>query len=266
MSDDNNQVNQFEKEARLLGWVPKEEFRDGDNWVDAETFVKRGKEINPILRKNNEILLKKLEDSKREIEEVKRVAKEFEKYQKDNAERKVKELEKELLSLKEQKKAAVAAGDGEAVVALDDQIDEVKQQQKDAKKEPEKSTAPAATQADPVVTAWMEENEWYTSDFKYSNIADSLGRQIRQENPNLFGKAFFDKLDAELEEVLPVKYRKGSSNQMVDSGSSAPARPSTKPSKQSYENLPAEAKAACDRFVKQGLMTKEQYLADYQWE
>ena len=51
---------QVEKEARTLGWVPQSEYRDGDHFVDAETFVKRGKEINPILRKNNEILLRKL--------------------------------------------------------------------------------------------------------------------------------------------------------------------------------------------------------------
>lgn len=76
------QLAAVEKEARLLGWVPKEDFRDGDHWVDAETFVKRGKEINPILRKNNEILLKKLDAANAEVAEVKKVAKEFEKFQK----------------------------------------------------------------------------------------------------------------------------------------------------------------------------------------
>jgi hypothetical protein len=29
--------------------------------------------------------------------------------------------------------------------------------------------------------------------------------------------------------------------------------------------LPSEAKAACDRFVKQKLMTREQYVADFDW-
>jgi hypothetical protein len=31
----------------------------------------------------------------------------------------------------------------------------------------------------------------------------------------------------------------------------------------SYAALPDDAKKACDRFVKQGLMTKEQYIKDY---
>jgi hypothetical protein len=34
----------------------------------------------------------------------------------------------------------------------------------------------------------------------------------------------------------------------------------------SYANLPADAKATCDRFVKKGLMTKEAYVDAYEWE
>ena len=36
--------------------------------------------------------------------------------------------------------------------------------------------------------------------------------------------------------------------------------------KKSYENLPSEAKAACDKFVKQGLMTREEYVKEFEWE
>jgi len=67
---DNQTGNEnLEREARVFGWVPKEEFRGSDtDWVDAEVFVKRGKEINPILRKNNELLLKKLDEKGKEID------------------------------------------------------------------------------------------------------------------------------------------------------------------------------------------------------
>ena len=41
-------------------------------------------------------------------------------------------------------------------------------------------------------------------------------------------------------------------------------RPSS--AKRSYENLPTEAKAACDRFLKQGLIrNKEDYVREYDW-
>ena len=52
---------EVEKEARLQGWVPKDEFRGKEtDWIDADIFVQRGREINPILRKNNERITKEL--------------------------------------------------------------------------------------------------------------------------------------------------------------------------------------------------------------
>lgn len=270
MSDELNQekveVSQAEKEARLMGWVPKEEFRDGDHWVDAETFVKRGKEINPILRKNNETLLKKLEESQREIAEVKKVAKEFESFQKELAERKVKELETQLKELKEQKKLAISQADGEQVVALDEAIDAVKAEQQEAKKAPIKEEVkPTSTQTlDPVITQWMAENEWFTTDQKMTRVADAIGAELSQTRPDLVGKAFFDALDKELEEVLPEKYKKRQRTSPVEGNTSSTSRPSGA-KKQSYETLPAEAKAACDKFVKQGFMTREQYVQEYDW-
>jgi len=65
------EVNPVEEEARAQGWVGKDEFRGSDDdWVDADTFVKRGKEIMPILRKNNEKLLKELGEAKKAAEEA----------------------------------------------------------------------------------------------------------------------------------------------------------------------------------------------------
>ena len=260
-----NAVEAVEKEARILGWVPKEEFRDGDHWVDAETFVKRGKEINPILRKNNETLLKKLDEATREVAEIKKVAKEFEKFQKEAADRKVNELKQELADLREKKKIAISSGDGDAVVTIDEAIDNVKEKQAEAKKEPEKAPESKPQTLDPLVTAWMEDNPWFTSDDKYTRIADTIGVSINQNFPHLRGKAFFEKLDEELAEVLPTKYKKGERGSPVEGSTKGSSRPSGGRNRQTYDNLPADAKAACDKFVKQGLMTKEAYVAEYDW-
>lgn len=256
-----------EKEARLLGWVPKEEFRDGEHWVDAEAFVKRGKEINPILRKNNELLLKKLDEANREIAEVKKVAKEFEKFQKENADRQVTQLETELQTLKEQKKLAITQGDGEQVVAIDEAIDAVKEQQRDAKTVdiPKQEAAKAPVVLDPVITGWMEKNTWFTTDDKYTRIADAIGASIHSGHPGLRGQAFFDLLDIELEEVLPAKYKKQTRTSPVEGSTNGGGTSRSSGGKQSYANLPADAKAACDKFVKQGFMTREAYVAEYDW-
>lgn len=269
-TNDNEQTQeqlQIEKEARLLGWVEKENYRDGDHFVDAEAFVKRGKEINPILRKNNELLLKKLDEANREIADVKKVAKEFEKFQKENAERQVKQLEGELSTLKEQKKLAITQGDGEQVVAIDEAIDAVKEQQRDAKTidvaKPEAAKAPVTL--DPVITGWMEKNTWFTTDDKYTRVADAVGASLAASHPELRGQAFFDQLDIELEDVLPAKYKKQTRTSPVEGSTNGGGASRASGGKQTYANLPADAKAACDKFTKQGFMTREAYVAEYDW-
>lgn len=257
---------QVEKDARAMGWVPQSEYKDGDHFVDAETFVKRGREINPILRKNNETLLKKLEEAQKEVAEVKKVAKEFEAFQKEATERKLSDMEKQLKELKEQKKAAVSASDGDSVVAIDEAIDVVKEEQAAIKaKEKEAKTKPEESKTvtyDPIINEWLDDNQWFTTDLKMQRVADAVGVSINQQYPNLVGKKFFEKLDEELAEVLPEKYKKKTRTSPVEGSSQGTSRP-TKTGKNSYENLPSDAKAACDRFVKQGLMTKEQYVAEF---
>lgn len=112
----------------------------------------------------------------------------------------------------------------------------------------------------------MADNEWFTTDQKYTRMADAIGATLSEERPDLVGKAFFDELDKQLEEILPEKYKKTKTRRSpVEGGQSSTTRPA-QAKKQTYDNLPADAKAACDKFVKQGFMTKEQYVAEYEWD
>lgn len=264
---------QVEKEARLFGWVPKEEFRGSESdWVDAEVFVKRGKEINPILRKNNELLMKKLDEKAKEIDSIKASVEEFKKFQKESFERKAAEYEVELASLKTKKREAIAAGNGDLVVDLDDQIDNIKEAQKEAKKEaekkpeePKKSEAQASVPDDPELQSWLGRNQWFGEDLEMTDVANGLGSTVRKQFPHLTGRAFLDKLDEKIVEYFPQKVlgnkAKGSA---VDSTSNV--RGGTSSGKKSYDNLPNDAKEACDRFIANGwIKSKQEYVDSYDW-
>jgi len=80
------------------------------------------------------------------------------------------------------------------------------------------------------------------------------------------GKAFLEKLDLELAEMIPAKFGKKTAFNPMEGSTNGTARPSVSSGKKSYNNLPSDAKSACDKFVKQGLMTKEQYVAEYSWD
>ena len=260
--------NGVEKEARLFGWVPKEEFRGSEtDWVDADTFVKRGKEINPILRKNNELLMKRLDEQAKQLESLKSDTEEWKKFQKDAFDRKQTELQAQIVELKAQKKTAIAEGNGELVVDIDDQLDKIKEEQREAKEE-SKAPPPAATTAvDPELSSWLERNTWFGQDSEMTNVSNGLGAAVRQQFPNLTGRAFLDKLDERIAAYFPEKTSLGKKARGSAVDSTGNVRSGGSSGKKTYDNLPAEAKAACDKFVKQGLFkTKQEYVDNYDWE
>jgi len=263
------QTPDYASEASAQGWVAKDDYRGNEaDWVDAETFVRRGKEIMPILRKNNEKLLKELKEARSIAEEARTTAREFQKFQKEQYERKAKDLEAQLSQLKQAKRDAVSSGDGDRVVEIDDAMDLIKEDVAQAKAEANRPepVQQSAPQPDENLQAWLDRNQWFGQDKRITDVTNALGKSITEEFPTLKGKAFLDKLDEELAQTYPDKFgKKTRANPMDGAGMTTQSgRPSS--AKRSYENLPTEAKAACDRFLKQGLIrNKEDYVREYDW-
>jgi hypothetical protein len=261
-------------EAESQGWVPKERFRGNENdWVDAETFVKRGREILPILRKNNENLIKDLNQTKEQLKEFREAAEEFKRFQRESYERKATDYERRIQEIKDSRAQAITDGDGQKVNALDDALDEAKESFREAKqavKDVVSTKEPVATETaatiDPSLQLWLDRNNWFGEDRRMTSIANGIGESLRLEFPGLKGQPFLDKLDEVLVEEFPNKFggsKKNVSASRVESGSGRQSRSGS--NAQSYDNLPPTAKDACDRFVKQKLMTREQYVQDYDW-
>jgi len=266
-----NEVSpEVQHEAESQGWVPKERFRGNESdWVDADTFVKRGREILPILRKNNENLIKDLQATKDQLKEFREAAEEFKKFQRESYERKAQEYEGQIREIKESRAQAISDGDGQKVNALDDALDQAKENFKEAKQSVKdvvsaKDPEPTPEAIDPNLQAWLDRNTWFGQDKRLTAVVNGVGESLRLELPLLKGQAFLDKLDEVLAEEFPNKFgKKQSPSSRVESGSGRQSRSGG--NAQSYDNLPSEAKSACDRFVKQKLMTREQYVADFDW-
>ena len=266
-----NEVSpEVQHEAESQGWVPKERFRGNESdWVDADTFVKRGREILPILRKNNENLIKDLQATKDQLKEFREAAEEFKKFQRESYERKAQEYESQIQEIKESRAQAISDGDGQKVNALDDALDQAKENFKEAKQSVKdvvsaKDPEPTPEAIDPGLQAWLDRNTWFGQDKRLTAMVNGVGESLRLEFPLLKGQAFLDKLDEVLAEEFPNKFgKKQSPSSRVESGSGRQSRSGG--NAQSYDNLPSEAKSACDRFVKQKLMTREQYVADFDW-
>lgn len=270
-SNNDDAGSEVQHEAESQGWVPKERYRGNESdWVDAETFVKRGREILPILRKNNENLVKDLNQTKEELKQFREAAEEFKKFQRESYERKTADYERRIQEIKESRAQAISDGDGQKVNALDDALDEAKEDLKEAKQAVKDVVSvpetPTPTSIDPNLQTWLDKNTWFGEDRRMTSIANGIGESLRLEFPGLKGQAFLEKLDEVLTDEFPNRFgnkTKGSTSSRVESGSGRQGRGNR--NAQSYDNLPADAKSACDRFVKQKLMTREQYVADFDW-
>ena len=249
------EVSNADAEARLMGWVPKEEFRGPEeHWVDADTFVERGRQILPIVKKNNKELTQKLLALEAKDRERDAAISEWKTFMKETQERERAVFTRQIAELREQKKQAISDGDGEAVLAIDDQIDAIREKQKEAKEAP----VPAAPKGpDPAFKSFMEENPWYGQDEDKTAYAEGIGAIVKRDHPHLTGKDFLDMVAARVESKFPSRAKPAAS--VEGGGSPAPSRKG----KHSYNDLPDVAKKAHDKFVKQKLMTSEEYLANY---
>ena len=235
-------------EAKRQGWVPQSDYNGPeDRWVDADTFVKKGKEINALLRKDNEFL-------KREVSEMKTTMMEFKKFHADTEKR---AYDRAMLDLRDQKKEAINTGDGDKVLQIDDAIDELKQA-----RAIEKVDVRPSNQPDPTFVQWNEDNPWFGKDTELTEEANLIGEVIKRKQPTLIGEAFLDEVTKRVKKAYPEKFT--NTNRARPSpveGTTAPK--SNQKGGKGYNDLPPEAKQACQKFEKSGLLTREAYLKDY---
>ena len=235
-------------EAKRQGWVPQSDYNGPeDRWVDADTFVKKGKEINALLRKDNEFL-------KREVSEMKTTMMEFKKFHADTEKR---AYDRAMLDLRDQKKEAINTGDGDKVLQIDDAIDELKQA-----RAIEKVDVRPSNQPDPTFVQWNEDNPWFGKDTELTEEANLIGEVIKRKQPTLIGEAFLDEVTKRVKKAYPEKFT--NTNRARPSpveGTTAPK--SNQKGGKGYNDLPPEAKAACQKFEKSGLLSRDQYLKEY---
>lgn len=247
MAEENNGIevpgeaapSQVQEEALSQGWVPKEEFEgDAERWVDAGEFVRRGE------------LFRKIESQSKELKDVKKALNELAKH---NA--KVREVEytRALEALKSQKKTALAEGDGDRVVDIDDRIDLVKDQQKQLANQVIQEIREEVL--NPELTAWIGKNGWYETDKKMRAYADSVGVQLHQEG--LSPTQVLKEVEKEVRERFKEKFRNPNRDKP---GAVEGAVPRSGRTSESEMELSDTEKTIMKTLVDGGHLTKEEYM------
>lgn len=236
----------IETQAREQGWVPKEEWKGPEEkWTEASIFVEKGEKISGILKS-------RVDRQQHEIDRLKSANKEFGELQKKIQSRLRRDNEILLSQLEAERAQAITDGDGAAFTKVDRQIEQAK-----------RDLSPPNQVANPLGDAWLEDNDWYNTNSKLQTFADGLADKIIGEGYQ--GKAYFNELTRRIKEAFPEEFsnpNKAGSN-AVESGGEKVVKSKEK---KSYDNLPQYAKDACDKFVKAGLTSQDDYVKLYEWE
>mgnify|MGYP003644788966 CR=1 FL=1 len=235
-----------EARAMKMGWRPKEEFQgDPEKWRPANEFVERGDNMLPIMRKT-------AERQERQIAELQQTVREFAEL---NTKADARAFERALKELKKQQIEAVAAGDAEAFVKVDEAIDDL---HKDAAKNP-KIKVPEPVE-DPDYVEWEGRNKWMKTDKEAQAYAESYAQYLRKKGDERVGSEFLDEVTKAVKKEFPDKF----TNPRREAPSSVEgSSPQARKGGKSFVDMPADARAACERMAKNGYADKPKEMADF---
>lgn len=261
-----------ETRARAMGWVGKDEFRGpADKWRPADEFVKKGEEDLPILRE-------RLRDSTRKTAELEqRLARQnadfeanFKRLEGMSAVALQRQREQLLGSYAAAQRDAVQNGDvlrydqleRDKFKALDDYDQRIAQVAQPVQ-QPRGAPALPPHEAS-AVSAWRQQNAWFDSDPEMNMVAQARHMQLQMEKPGLTLEENLRLTSDYVRQRYADKF--GSAPRMgapaVEGGSRIASGGGSL--KRSAQELPAEARAQGEKFVKQGLFKNiNEYASEY---
>lgn len=246
-----------EKQARKMGWKPESEWK-GDppprGFVDAEEFLRVNDSVLPVVSAENRRLKEEVDRQGQEIAALKDGNARFKVFTDKALTRERAEKEDALRQLEGRRVEAINNSEGEAVVetereirAIEKELDAIPQQARD-----------------PAIDSWLAENQWYTADPEARAVTEGLSMALRNERPDLDGRAHLDELRVRVAKAIPHKFK----NPRREEGSVEGARRTPRSTTaHTFENLPADAKREFAEFkLSIPGFTPEEYVEQYDWE
>jgi hypothetical protein len=234
--------------AEKMGWTPKDQFRgDPAKWRPADEFVERGESMIPLLKAQSK-------RQEREIADLKAGMKELAEYHTKTEQR---AYAKALQDLREQRAAAIAAGDGAAFDKVDGEIDKLK-------KDLEKVTPAQQNQNDddPVFQEWLSRNKW-AEDEEMQLVGEAIAKSLMKKGEKATGLDLLELVTKEVKRRYPEKFENPRRNAAPSvEGGAGPRKGGGK----TFADMPAEARAACERMARNGYSDKPEEAAKFKAE
>lgn len=251
-----------QKRALDMGWIGPDKFKgDPEKFIDAEAFIERAETFVPFLKKQRDELTAKLAAetaARSRLEgELGSLRESLDSIEERYTVETQKRVEAATRDLKEQIRIAAEENNVKAVVALTSELDDLREAERKAledeakekteaarKKAPAQTTTQISPEMQAEIDSWLSDHKWVETDKKKSAIFFGFMQARRADGDKSQGKAFFDAALADMEEALEKDSKpkvEGGKNGSGAGGGGSSGRG------RSYEDLPKEAREACDK-------------------
>lgn len=258
----------IEAEARDYGWAPKENFKGpAEKWRPADEYIDWAKQSGRLPRGEFDKVVKALpvitrenEQLKTKLAEVSETLNQFVEFSTKAEERAFKRAKSEIEA---EITAAAQNADPEAARAAMAKLEALGSE---LPKPVAKAETKPSVAVDPVIQDWISKEDWFNRDKTLNAVATAIFGEIEQAHPGMSRADQLAETKKRTVEKFPEKFginpaREGAASVGTPRGE-APKRKSGK----AYEDLPADAKMACDKFVKTiPGYTRDKYVKDYDW-
>ena len=236
------QYSDIELKAMEMGWRPKDEF-DGDevDFVDAKEFVGRKPLYDKIASTT-----KQLKNVSNAVEAMKL---HYGKIEEASYQRAIKEL-------KAERKQALAEGDVDKFETLDDEIKTVEKQVDLLREDVSKPIVKEEPTVHPEFANWQNRNQWYASVKYMREFADEVGSRLAN---TMSPAEVLKEVEKAVRKELPHKFTNPNKSDAPDVGTS---KGSGRVGKSESIELNAQELNIMNTLVRQGVLTKEQYISD----
>ena len=243
--------------AKLMGWVPKEEFKgDESRWRPADEFVSRADELMPIMKSQLRKYETELTGLKGTIDEQKKTMEKLVKMGDTVGQQAYERAKREL---KTSQMEAVATGDIAAWERLEGEREKLIK--------PDPIAVPSSDipgTENPDFKSWHQGNDWYLKDEDLTLFANTYGQKLAAEMPKLSYSQWLVNVEDKVKKAFPHKFTNPRRAQASPVDSSASRSSASLTRAKNYNDLPADAKKQCDKYLEQKLFkTRDDYVKIY---
>ena len=252
----------IEERARAQGWKGPDEYSGPpEKFKDAEEFLRIAEEYAPVIKERNRRLVEQLDELNQKYDRQNQVLHNLAKHHKRTAEL---AYQRALRELEKRRREAVELGDTTAFSEVEAEIQELHAANM-AEPDPAPDQAPSANLDKEAAEKWFQENPWFFDDLTLHMAAQAAGNIVDKKFPHYTAAEKLEWVKRTVMEAYPDRFEQH--NEKKDKlppvlGSSVFGK-GGKGKKKTYADLPPDAKKACDDFVAQGLMNRDDYVTEY---